>query len=99
MPRHGYVRPRGAGDGPRFNFGVLRHDRSRRVRVHQHMRGMSPLRIAAAAYVAASIAACASPTLTAEDRRAIADSLARQVKAASDLSQPDVVKRMLSLYP
>ena len=48
----------------------------------------------------ASIAACsASPTLTPTERRDIADSLARQVKAAYDLSKPDVQQRMLSLYP
>ncbi len=44
-------------------------------------------------------AACSSPTLSPEDRRTIADSLARQVKAAYDLSKPDVAQRMLSLYP
>ena len=63
------------------------------------MTPVRPLRALAVAYSTIAIAACASPTLTADDRRAIADSLARQVKAASDLSQPDVVKRMLSLYP
>jgi hypothetical protein len=57
------------------------------------------LRFAVAAGIAVSLAACASQTLSADDRRSIADSLARQVKAASDLSKPDVVKRMLSLYP
>jgi hypothetical protein len=46
-----------------------------------------------------TIAACASSTLSPEDRRTIADSLARQVKAAYDLSKPDVAQRMLSLYP
>jgi hypothetical protein len=44
-------------------------------------------------------AACASSTLSPEERRTIADSLARQVKAAYDLSKPDVAQRMLSLYP
>src|SRR4029077_12291255 len=44
-------------------------------------------------------AGCASSSLSPDDRRAIADSLARQVKAAYDLSQPDVAQRMLSLYP
>jgi len=44
-------------------------------------------------------AACASSTLSPEDRRVIADSLARQVRAAYDLSKPDVAQRMLSLYP
>ena len=51
-------------------------------------------------YLAVSVAACASSTtLSADDRRAIADSLARQVRAAYDLSKPDVAQRMLSLYP
>lgn len=63
------------------------------------MRRTKPLTTIVAAWSAVSIAACTSQTLTSEDRRAIADSLARQVKAASDLSQPDVVQRMLSLYP
>jgi hypothetical protein len=53
--------------------------------------------LAATSLVAA--AACGSSSLSAGDRRDIADSLARQVKAASDLSKPDVVQRMLSLYP
>ncbi|HEV8449769.1 MAG TPA: hypothetical protein VGQ44_23300 [Gemmatimonadaceae bacterium] len=57
------------------------------------------LRISAAAWLAVSLAACGPQTLSADDRRSIADSLARQVKAASDLSQPNVVERMLSLYP
>ena len=62
-------------------------------------RSPPPFRIAVVAYFAMSVAACSSSTLTADDRREIADSLARQVKAASDLSKPDVVQRMLSLYP
>ena len=61
---------------------------------------ISALRVIASVGFAASIAACsASPTLTPAERRDIADSLARQVKAASDLSKPDLVQRMLSLYP
>ena len=57
------------------------------------------LRVLAATGLVASAAACGSSSLSADDRREIADSLARQVKAASDLSKPDVVERMLSLYP
>lgn len=57
------------------------------------------LRALAATSLVASAAACGSSSLSAADRRDIADSLARQVKAASDLSRPDVVQRMLSLYP
>ena len=46
------------------------------------------------------LSACgAQPTLSAAERQAIADSLARQVKAAYDLSKPDVEHRLLSLYP
>jgi ketosteroid isomerase-like protein len=46
-------------------------------------------------------AACArtSELPSPAEQRAIADSLARQVKAAYDLSQPDVEQRLLSLYP
>jgi hypothetical protein len=49
-----------------------------------------------------ALAACAgesSTTLSAADRQSIADSLARQVKAAYDLSKPNVEERLLSLYP
>jgi hypothetical protein len=61
---------------------------------------ISALRVIASIGFAASISACsASPTLTPTERRDIADSLARQVKAAYDLSKPDVEQRMLSLYP
>jgi hypothetical protein len=56
-------------------------------------------RILAATCLTAGIAACDSSTLTPADRRVIADSLARQVRAAYDLSKPDVAQRMLSLYP
>ncbi len=54
---------------------------------------------AAAIGLTLTAAACASSSLSPEDRRTIADSLARQVKAAYDLSKPDVAQRMLSLYP
>jgi len=57
-----------------------------------------PLRIVVASLVGL-VAACTPPSLSADDRRAIADSLARQVKAAYDLSKPGVAQRMLSLYP
>ncbi len=63
------------------------------------MQRTTLLRVFAATSLAASFAACGSSSFTAADRREIADSLARQVKAASDLSKPDVVERMLSLYP
>src|SRR5690349_8885917 len=49
---------------------------------------------------AVGTAACrTSASLTPAERTAIADSLARQVKAAYDLSKPNVAERMLSLYP
>ena len=47
-----------------------------------------------------AIAACApSASLTPAARQAIVDSLTRQVKAAYDLSKPNVEQRLLSLYP
>ncbi len=63
------------------------------------MRRTTSFRILAAACLSAAITACDSSTLSSGDRRAIADSLARQVRAAYDLSKPDVAQRMLSLYP
>jgi hypothetical protein len=60
---------------------------------------MIPCWRAAAIGLTVLTAGCASPTLSADDRRTIADSLARQVKDAYDLSKPDVAQRMLSLYP
>ena len=45
-------------------------------------------------------AACGSgTTMSAGERQAIADSITRQVKAAYDLSKPNVEQRLLSLYP
>lgn len=45
-------------------------------------------------------AACASSSSVSDsDRRSIEDSLTRQVKAAYDLSKPNVEQRLLSLYP
>jgi hypothetical protein len=46
------------------------------------------------------LAACSSPsTVSDAERRAIVDSLTRQVKAAYDLTTPGVEQRLLSLYP
>lgn len=45
------------------------------------------------------IGACTSSSVSASDRQAIVDSLTRQVKAAYDLSTPNVEQRLLSLYP
>ncbi|MEO7084680.1 MAG: hypothetical protein ABI442_11565 [Gemmatimonadaceae bacterium] len=43
---------------------------------------------------------CSQPCAVSDtERRAIVDSLTRQVKAAYDLSQPNVPERLLSLYP
>src|SRR5690349_21464981 len=60
-------------------------------------------RIRFTATVVAAIAlaaACSSGTsMSAGERQAIADSIARQVKAAYDLSKPNVEQRLLSLYP
>jgi len=58
--------------------------------------------IAAAALLLAAASACREASgraLPREERAAIADSIARQVTAAYDLSAPDVVSRMMSLYP
>jgi Domain of unknown function (DUF4440) len=50
--------------------------------------------------LALALAACRTgDTLSASDRQAIADSLTRQVKAAYDLSKPNVEQRLMSLYP
>src|SRR5689334_21407667 len=57
-------------------------DREPPFRVH-HRMNISAFRVFASAAFVASIAACsASPTLTPAERRDIADSLARQVRAA-----------------
>ena len=48
----------------------------------------------------ALVAGCGSrTTMSAGERQAIADSISRQVKAAYDLSKPNVEQRLLSLYP
>jgi di/tricarboxylate transporter len=50
--------------------------------------------------VALGVAACTSSTTVSDtDRKAIVDSLTRQVKAAYDLSKPNAEQRLLSLYP
>jgi hypothetical protein len=54
----------------------------------------------AIAFPLLALAACASSTSVSDaERRSIVDSLTRQVKAAYDLSKPDVEQRLLSLYP
>jgi hypothetical protein len=51
------------------------------------------------AVLLAGVTACASNTVSQADRQAIVDSLTRQVKAAYDLTKPNVEQRLLSLYP
>lgn len=58
--------------------------------------------VAAASAAIVIAAACAkneSPHFSASDSTAIADSLKRMVVAAYDLSKPDVVGNLMSLYP
>lgn len=43
--------------------------------------------------------ACSSNTVSPAERQAIVDSLTRQVKAAYDITQPNVEQRLMSLYP
>ncbi|HEY9225154.1 MAG TPA: hypothetical protein VIP11_00820 [Gemmatimonadaceae bacterium] len=45
------------------------------------------------------LAACAGSTVSGAERQAIADSLTRQVKAAYDVTKPNLEQRLLSLYP
>src|SRR6185312_2486671 len=50
--------------------------------------------------IVATLGGCSSNgALTAAQRQSIVDSLTRQVKAAYDLSKPNVEQRLLSLYP
>jgi hypothetical protein len=51
------------------------------------------------AIVLLGLTACASNTVSQSERQAIVDSLTRQVKAAYDLTKPNVEQRLLSLYP
>jgi len=56
--------------------------------------------LAIVAAVATTLGACSSnDALTPVQRQSIVDSLTRQVKAAYDLSKPNVEQRLLSLYP
>ena len=64
---------------------------NRAQQVRRVMVGVAALALAAG---------CRSETsMSAAERQAIADSLTRQVKAAYDLSKPNVEQRLLSLYP
>lgn len=51
------------------------------------------------ATVFTAVACGGTQTVSAAQRQAIIDSLTRQVKAAYDLSKPNVEQRLLSLYP
>jgi len=66
-------------------------------------RAQTPFRLLALASAVGLAAACQSSqsntSVTPAERQAIVDSLTRQVKAAYDLSQPNVEQRLLSLYP
>lgn len=54
----------------------------------------------ATVFASLTVASCSSSsTVSDADRRSIVDSLTRQVKAAYDLSKPNVEQRLLSLYP
>ena len=56
--------------------------------------------LAIVAVLATAVGGCSSnATLTPAQRQSIVDSLTRQVKAAYDLSKPNVEQRLLSLYP
>jgi hypothetical protein len=48
---------------------------------------------------AAGLGCSSSLSVSDRDRQSIVDSLTRQVKAAYDLSKPNVEQRLLSLYP
>jgi len=53
----------------------------------------------AAVFASLTVASCSSSSTVSEtDRRSIVDSLTRQVKAAYDLTKPNVEQRLLSLY-
>ncbi len=51
------------------------------------------------AALAMTVGCGSATTMSAGERQAIADSITRQVKAAYDLSKPNVEQRLLSLYP
>jgi hypothetical protein len=59
----------------------------------------TPILAIAAAIIAVLGGCSTNTTLTAVQRQSIVDSLSRQVKAAYDLSKPNVEQRLLSLYP
>jgi ketosteroid isomerase-like protein len=72
------------------------------LRGRTRRRACIPAAIAAAVLAAAATSACRpadARALSRAERTAIADSIAREVIAACDLRAPDVVARLMSLYP
>ena len=90
---------RDSGGG--YSFAVMKYPA---VRPKEHIDRRSPtvlIRVAIAAWLATAIA-CSPKTaadMSGSEKRAIADSLKRLVVAAYDLSRPDPVKNLMSLYP
>src|SRR5579864_4703588 len=67
------------------------------IRIQPTHRSLAILLTVAAS---TTLFACASnTTVSAAEQKAIADSLSRQVRAAYDLSKPNVEQRLMSLYP
>jgi hypothetical protein len=64
-----------------------------------HARRSVALAASAAAFLAVACASPSDATPSAAERAAIADSLKHLVTNAYDLSKPDAVARMMSLYP
>ena len=86
----------------------------RGVSVSRAVRGNTPagVRILAAVLLTASSAACRTETpgpplqepvhpsgVSAQGRRAIADTITRLIESAYDLTQPEAVSRLMALYP
>jgi hypothetical protein len=60
------------------------------------------LSILITAFVVAAVGACANSSadqMSSAEKKAVADSLKRMVVRAYDLSKPDAVSRLMSLYP
>src|SRR4051812_49303350 len=59
---------------------------------------MRPLRATVLLFLVAAGACAPDRPMSAAGKRAIADSLSRQVRAAYDITKPGVAQRMLALY-
>src|SRR4026208_2184792 len=84
----------------RVYHSPMRHSSPQAPPIHSSIRSL--LVWMAIAGVAASSIACSPRTaadMSAARKTAIADSLKRMVVAAYDLSKPDPVKNLMSLYP